>query len=80
MRCVVCGVVYLDPRPVRAELTTIYPDHYHAFTFTEDRFGFVYRVRRRLEARRLLAAAGSLPRTPGFSTSCGDGFHLDLPG
>ena len=30
-------------------------------TFTEDSFGFVYRVRRRLEARRLLAAAGALP-------------------
>jgi SAM-dependent methyltransferase len=71
--------VYLDPRPVRAELTTIYPDHYHAFTFTEDRFGFVYRVRRRLEARRLLAAAGSLPPDARIlDVGCGDGFHLDL--
>ena len=78
MRCDRCGVVYLDPRPVRAELTTIYPDHYHAFTFTEDRFGFVYRVRRRLEARRLLAAAGSLPPDARIlDVGCGDGFHLD---
>lgn len=79
MRCELCGVVYLDPRPVRAELTTIYPDHYHAFTFTEDRFGFVYRVRRRLEARRLLAAAGALPTDARIlDVGCGDGFHLDL--
>ena len=47
VRCVHCGVVYLDRRPVAGELDRIYPDHYHAFAFTEDRFGFVYSVRRR---------------------------------
>ena len=61
VRCTHCGVVYLDRRPVAAELDRIYPDHYHAFAFTEDRFGFVYSVRRRLEARRLLHAFAGLP-------------------
>jgi SAM-dependent methyltransferase len=78
VQCDRCGVVYLDPRPVRAELATIYPDHYHAFTFDEDTFGFVYRVRRRLEARRLLAAAGALRADAAIlDVGCGDGFHLD---
>jgi SAM-dependent methyltransferase len=79
VQCDRCGVVYLDPRPARAELATIYPDHYHAFTFDEDHFGFVYRVRRRLEARRLLAAAGALRDGAAvLDVGCGDGFHLDL--
>jgi SAM-dependent methyltransferase len=64
---------------VRAELRAIYPDHYHAFAFTEADFGFVYRVRRRLEAQRLLTAAGVLPRDAAIvDVGCGDGFHLDL--
>jgi SAM-dependent methyltransferase len=79
VRCDECGLIYLDPRPVRAELATIYPDRYHAFSFTEDNFGFVYRVRRRLEARRLLAACGDLPAGAAIlDVGCGDGFHLDL--
>jgi SAM-dependent methyltransferase len=79
MCCDHCGVVYLDPRPARSEMNTIYPDGYHAFTFTEDNFGLVYRVRRRLEARRLLKAAGPLPADAVIlDVGCGDGFHLDL--
>ena len=79
VRCTRCGVVYLDRRPVAAELDRIYPDHYHAFAFTEDRFGFVYSVRRRLEARRLLHAFAGLPADARIvDVGCGDGFHLDL--
>jgi SAM-dependent methyltransferase len=79
VRCTHCGVVYLDRRPVAAELDRIYPDHYHAFAFTEDRFGFVYSVRRRLEARRLLRAFTGLPADARIvDVGCGDGFHLDL--
>ncbi|MGZ4712655.1 MAG: class I SAM-dependent methyltransferase [Acidimicrobiia bacterium] len=81
VRCLHCGVVYLDHRPVAAELDRIYPDHYHAFAFTEDRFGLVYSVRRRLEARRLLRAFRDLPdEARVIDVGCGDGFHLDLLG
>ncbi len=79
VRCVHCGVVYLDQRPVAPELGRIYPDRYHAFAFTEDRFGFVYSVRRRLEGRRLLRAlAGLATDARIIDVGCGDGFHLDL--
>ena len=79
VRCLRCGVVYLDRRPVASEFDRIYPDHYHAFAFTEDRFGLVYSVRRRLEARRLLHAFRDLPATARvIDVGCGDGFHLDL--
>ena len=54
MRCRSCGLIYLDPRPAPTELPRIYPPNYHAFDFSPERFGFVYRVRRWLEARRAL--------------------------
>lgn len=79
VRCTRCGVVYLDPRPAAAEFDRIYPDDYHAFTFTPDDFGVVYSVRRRLEARRLLRALRGLPPASRvIDVGCGDGFHLDL--
>lgn len=79
VRCVHCGVVYLDRRPVADELGRIYPDDYHAFAFDEEHFGVVYAVRRRLEARRLLRAFAGLPAAARIlDVGCGDGFHLEL--
>jgi SAM-dependent methyltransferase len=79
VQCRRCGLVYLDKRPAESELGRIYPDDYHAFVFSAENFGFVYRVRRRLEARRLLRAAKGLPRDARvLDVGCGDGFHLGL--
>lgn len=79
VRCGACSLIYLDPRPTIAELTRIYPDSYHALDFSPERFGLVHRVRRRLEARRLLQACGDLaPGARVLDVGCGDGFHLDL--
>lgn len=79
VRCRRCGLVYLDPRPAESEHAVIYPDDYHAYDFSEDRFGLVYKVRRRLEARRLLKVARGLPRDARIlDVGCGDGFHLGL--
>ena len=79
MRCPDCTVVYLDPRPTATESHRIYPDQYHAFQFTEQGYGLVYRVRARLEARRLLRSTRGVPVTAHIvDIGCGDGFHLDL--
>lgn len=79
VRCNRCGLVYLDPRPAPSELARIYPDSYHAFAFDASHFGLTYRVRRRLEARRMLSAARGLPPDARIvDVGCGDGFHLDL--
>jgi SAM-dependent methyltransferase len=79
MRCRRCDLVYLSPRPALEELGRIYPPHYHAYQFTAAKFGLAYRVRSRLEARRLLSYAKGLPQGARIlDIGCGDGFHLDL--
>ena len=78
-RCDSCGVSILNPRPSEDEFHRVYPPHYHAFQFNAKQFGFVYRVRRWLEARRLLALLREVPTDARIlDVGCGDGFHLDL--
>lgn len=78
-RCRACGLVYLNPRPDASEFARIYPPDYHAFEFSEREFGFVFQVRRRLEARRLLNWCKTLPEDARIiDIGCGDGFHLEL--
>jgi 2-polyprenyl-3-methyl-5-hydroxy-6-metoxy-1,4-benzoquinol methylase len=79
VQCKDCGLVYLNPRPAMVELDRIYPPDYHAFDFSADRYGFVYQVRRRLEAKRLLhICKGLSPDARILDVGCGDGFHLKL--
>ncbi|MBC7901029.1 MAG: class I SAM-dependent methyltransferase [Saprospiraceae bacterium] len=79
MRCNSCGLVYLNPRPSAADFQTIYPPNYHAFDFSEKDFGLVYKIRSRLEAKRLLTWCKGLPDDARIlDIGCGDGFHMRL--
>lgn len=79
MKCNSCGLVYLNPRPSLSEFQRIYPANYHAFEFSQKEFGFVYKVRRRLEAKRVLGwCKGLSDKAKIIDIGCGDGFHLSL--
>jgi SAM-dependent methyltransferase len=79
VQCRRCGLVYQNPRPTDRELNRIYPPDYHAFEFSSERYGLVYQVRRRLEARRLLKSCQTLGKFARIlDVGCGDGFHLKL--
>ena len=79
VRCRRCRLVYLNPRPADSESGRIYPDSYHAFQFRPADYGLIYRVRRRLEAKRLLRWCRGLPADARIlDVGCGDGLHLGL--
>lgn len=79
MQCNSCDLVYLNPRPSVSEFERIYPPNYHAFDFSEEDFGFVHKIRSRLEAKRLLEWCKDLPDDARIiDVGCGDGFHLRL--
>src|SRR5229473_2686582 len=78
-KCNSCGLVYLNPRPSVSEFKKIYPPDYHSLDFSEKNFGFVYKIRARLETMRLLKLCQNLPGDARIlDVGCGDGFHLNL--
>ncbi len=79
MRCNSCSLIYLNPHPSISEFKKIYPSNYHSFDFSKSEYGFVFRIRKHLEARRILARCRNLPDNARIlDIGCGDGFHLTL--
>ena len=78
-RCANCDALFLNPRPARSELGTIYSSDYHAFAFTEEEFGLSYVLRRQIERRRLLEWCDRVPSHGAIiDIGSGDGFHLGI--
>ncbi|MHB8626366.1 MAG: class I SAM-dependent methyltransferase [Aggregatilineales bacterium] len=72
VRCEACGLLYLNPRPDRAQIGAYYPDlNYHAFKASGGVKSRLLAIRREREARALLAG---LPDQPmALEIGCGTG-------
>ena len=84
VRCGVCGLVRLDPRPDVSELGRIYPPDYYAYNLLSDEpaqeMGFTDRMKMRMYQRRLETLAGRLGGSGTvrlLDVGCADGRLLD---
>lgn len=80
VRCLGCGLVFLQPRPAEAAMSVIYPPHYYAYREHEAERPFVKRFRDRVErgkVRRYQRLIGSGPAAV-VDVGCGDGRLLDI--
>ena len=68
-----------EPAPGRVQFERIYPPSYHSLEYSDQTDSLVYKIRSRLEARRLLRyCAGAPDGARILDVGCGDGFHLSL--
>jgi 2-polyprenyl-3-methyl-5-hydroxy-6-metoxy-1,4-benzoquinol methylase len=84
VRCGACGNVYLNPRPVSAELGTIYPPNYYSYNYEEAVNPIASRAKHVLDglkARSWLKHSGagdSLSSLCFLDVGCGDGRYLKM--
>jgi 2-polyprenyl-3-methyl-5-hydroxy-6-metoxy-1,4-benzoquinol methylase len=83
-RCADCNLVYLNPRPVAAELPRIYPATYHSYILDRasgSRGSFITRMRQRAAARRfrpVMKHLRGLETIDLLDVGCGNGWMLQL--
>jgi len=79
VRCNDCRLLYLNPRPDESELSTIYPDTYHAYDMRPaTKLGLATLTRQwvyGLRLRKALRASDAPARL--LDIGCGDGWMLD---
>ncbi|HEY8028089.1 MAG TPA: class I SAM-dependent methyltransferase [Gaiellaceae bacterium] len=80
VRCSECGHLWLNPRPAVAELATIYPATYYAYTYRDSVNPVALRAKDFLDQRKLSKIIGALPQMPQsfLDIGCGDGRFLKL--
>lgn len=78
VRCRDCGLWYLNPRPVPAELPTIYPSRYYAYNYKQSVHPWAHRAKTWLDDRKINGWLRhvSTPKPRFLDVGCGDGRYL----
>lgn len=78
VRCLECGLIYLDPRPAPQELSIIYPDNYIAYRFDDYLPPLVNKIRILIQKRKVRAVARLCnEQAEIWDVGCGGGFFLE---
>jgi 2-polyprenyl-3-methyl-5-hydroxy-6-metoxy-1,4-benzoquinol methylase len=80
VRCLSCGNVYLNPRPVAEELGTIYPDNYYSYNYDKAINPIALKAKKSLDqikARGWLKSVKQ-PKPVVLDVGCGNGHILEL--
>jgi SAM-dependent methyltransferase len=80
VRCDSCTHLWLHPRPAVAELPTIYPPDYYAYTYRDSVNPIALRAKDVLDARKLNSILRHSPHAPRtfLDVGCGDGRFFRL--
>lgn len=82
VKCTGCGLVYLNPRPVAAELGTIYPPNYHSYILDSaagSKDSFITRMRQKAGANRfkpVMKHLMSFDHIDLLDIGCGNGWMM----
>lgn len=81
VECTSCSNVYLNPRPVKDELSTIYPPNYYAYNYDSSINALALKAKDFLDTRKIHSWLShvSNPKTVRFlDVGCGNGRYLKM--
>ncbi|HIK52986.1 MAG TPA: class I SAM-dependent methyltransferase [Oscillatoriales cyanobacterium M59_W2019_021] len=81
-RCNICGNLYLNPRPVREELSCIYPPNYYAYNYDSSINPIALKAKEFLDRRKaknwLKYVTADLEKLNFLDVGCGNGRYLQM--
>jgi 2-polyprenyl-3-methyl-5-hydroxy-6-metoxy-1,4-benzoquinol methylase len=82
VQCQSCGNLYLNPRPIAAELSTIYPENYYAYNYEASINPIARKAKEILDRRKVKTWLQSvrlpLEKIVFLDVGCGNGRYLDM--
>jgi 2-polyprenyl-3-methyl-5-hydroxy-6-metoxy-1,4-benzoquinol methylase len=80
VQCTGCSAIYLNPRPAREALRSVYPPHYYSYNYDQRIGALARRGKEWMDRRALRWMIGHLdvPLSAYLDVGCGDGRYLRM--